>query len=149
VACAQCHDHKYDPIPTTDYHSLLDVFNKSEAHEYPLASEDVVNAYKQAEKKFEKKEKELKDFIDAQSSQLAGILASKTPRFLLAAQELEPAEGLDQKTLDRWQRYLKRTEFGKPSHARANPMPWRRMAPMRTLPACHQPVGMGQAASLH
>src|SRR5262249_19065709 len=26
VACARCHDHKYDPIPTTDYYALQGVF---------------------------------------------------------------------------------------------------------------------------
>ena len=26
VACARCHDHKYDPIPTEDYYSLFGVF---------------------------------------------------------------------------------------------------------------------------
>src|SRR5207253_739446 len=56
----------------------------------------------------------LKDFIEAQSSQLAGILASKTARFLLAAQKLEPAAGLDQKTLEHWQRYLQRTDLEHP-----------------------------------
>ncbi len=28
MACAQCHDHKYDPITQRDYYSLLDAFNK-------------------------------------------------------------------------------------------------------------------------
>ena len=28
VACAQCHDHKYDPITQKDYYSLLDAFNQ-------------------------------------------------------------------------------------------------------------------------
>jgi mono/diheme cytochrome c family protein len=27
MACAQCHDHKYDPITQKDYYSLLDAFN--------------------------------------------------------------------------------------------------------------------------
>jgi hypothetical protein len=30
VACARCHDHKYDPIPTEDYYSLYGVFASSE-----------------------------------------------------------------------------------------------------------------------
>jgi hypothetical protein len=28
MACAQCHDHKYDPITTRDYYGLLDAFNR-------------------------------------------------------------------------------------------------------------------------
>jgi hypothetical protein len=28
MACAQCHDHKYDPMKQSDYYSLLDVFNR-------------------------------------------------------------------------------------------------------------------------
>src|SRR5439155_22587346 len=37
VACARCHDHKYDPIPTADYYSLYGVFACSEAPlELPL-----------------------------------------------------------------------------------------------------------------
>ncbi|MEP3479345.1 MAG: PSD1 and planctomycete cytochrome C domain-containing protein [Fuerstiella sp.] len=30
VACARCHDHKFDPIPTADYYSLYGVFDSSE-----------------------------------------------------------------------------------------------------------------------
>ena len=37
VACAQCHDHKYDPIPTKYYYSLLGVFNNTHLGESPLA----------------------------------------------------------------------------------------------------------------
>ncbi len=28
MACAQCHDHKYDPLTMRDYYSLLDAFNR-------------------------------------------------------------------------------------------------------------------------
>ncbi len=28
MACAQCHDHKYDPITMRDYYSLMDAFNR-------------------------------------------------------------------------------------------------------------------------
>lgn len=30
VACARCHDHKYDPIPARDYYALAGIFNSSE-----------------------------------------------------------------------------------------------------------------------
>ena len=28
MACAQCHDHKYDPVTQVDYYSMLDAFNR-------------------------------------------------------------------------------------------------------------------------
>lgn len=33
VGCARCHDHKYDPIPTTDYYALYGVFASCEEPE--------------------------------------------------------------------------------------------------------------------
>src|SRR5205085_2911009 len=37
VACARCHDHKYDPIPTADYYALYGVFASCDAPvELPL-----------------------------------------------------------------------------------------------------------------
>lgn len=37
VACARCHDHKYDPIPTADYYSLFGVFASiKEPKELPI-----------------------------------------------------------------------------------------------------------------
>ncbi len=37
VACARCHDHKYDPIPTEDYYSLYGVFRNCVEQLVPLA----------------------------------------------------------------------------------------------------------------
>ena len=31
VSCAQCHDHKFDPIPTLDYYALAGIFGSSKA----------------------------------------------------------------------------------------------------------------------
>jgi hypothetical protein len=36
VACARCHDHKFDPIPTTDYYALAGVFASTMRTERPL-----------------------------------------------------------------------------------------------------------------
>jgi cytochrome c553 len=30
VACARCHDHKFDPIPTSDYYALAGIFHSTE-----------------------------------------------------------------------------------------------------------------------
>ena len=30
VACARCHDHKFDPITTKDYYSLYSIFENTE-----------------------------------------------------------------------------------------------------------------------
>ena len=103
VACAQCHDHKYDPIPTRDFYSLLGIFRGTALHEIPLASKETVDAHKKQEALIQKKEKELKEYVDAQSAQLGLILASETARYMLASAK-DPA--LDQETLARWNRYL-------------------------------------------
>jgi hypothetical protein len=36
VACARCHDHKFDPIPTTDYYALAGVFASTRMFNRPL-----------------------------------------------------------------------------------------------------------------
>ena len=37
VACARCHDHKFDPIPTRDYYSLSGIFASTDYKEYVLS----------------------------------------------------------------------------------------------------------------
>ena len=55
VACARCHDHKYDPIPTSDYYSLAGVFLNTAYHEYPMVPKKVLDQYTQVEAEIEKK----------------------------------------------------------------------------------------------
>jgi hypothetical protein len=110
VACAQCHDHKYDPIPSQDYYSLLGIFNNTEQREYPLGPESAVAAYRAQKEKVEKQEKALKDFAARQGGELGGILAEKTAQFLMAARKLATAEGLDQEALGRWEKYLNKRD---------------------------------------
>ncbi|HEX8913521.1 MAG TPA: PSD1 and planctomycete cytochrome C domain-containing protein [Humisphaera sp.] len=37
VACARCHDHKFDPVPTADYYALYGVFMNGVERTVPLA----------------------------------------------------------------------------------------------------------------
>jgi mono/diheme cytochrome c family protein len=106
VACAQCHDHKYDPIPTKDYYSLLGVFTSTEPREYPLAPKEVVEAFRQHKKRIEEQEAAIKEFIKSQSAGLGEILAAQTARYLMAAKRKDRPADLDSETLDRWNSYL-------------------------------------------
>ena len=39
VACARCHDHFYDPIPTSDYYALAGVFASTDMFNSPIAED--------------------------------------------------------------------------------------------------------------
>ncbi|MBI3210671.1 MAG: PSD1 domain-containing protein [Candidatus Solibacter usitatus] len=111
VACATCHDHKFDPIPTKDYYSLLGVFTSTAEGEYPLAPPEVVETYKQRTKAVEQQQAKLTKFLESQAKALSEVLAERTADYLRAARKVEAGEKpdvkLDAETLDRWVAYLK------------------------------------------
>jgi hypothetical protein len=112
VGCAQCHNHKFDPIPTKDYYSLYGVFASTSGDEIPLTGANEVAAYKKAKKAIDDLEEKIDDFIRKHSVELQEILAQDTSRYLMAAWgKLSGAEvsmaGLDSEVLDRWVAYLK------------------------------------------
>jgi mono/diheme cytochrome c family protein len=106
VACAQCHNHKFDPIPQSDFYSLQGVFTSSQTKEFPLAPKDVVEKWDAQKKALDKQEAALKEFTAQQTDQLASILAAQTARYLMASRALAPSGDLDSETLDRWKKYL-------------------------------------------
>jgi mono/diheme cytochrome c family protein len=117
VACATCHDHKYDPIPTKDYYSILGIFNNTHLDETPVADKDTVDAWRAQKKKVDAKDKELKEFISAQTQQLAEILATQTVDYMLAVAGDLPAEAtskLAAPTVERWKKYLNNPKIDHP-----------------------------------
>ena len=59
VACARCHDHKFDPITTKDYYALAGVFASSRIVERPLIAEEAFAPVREAREAVERLEKEL------------------------------------------------------------------------------------------
>lgn len=106
VACAQCHDHKFDPIPTQDFYSLQGIFLNTQLHETPLAPAAEVEAWQRQEADLKVVEKRLKDFYDTQSRLTGEMLASQISRYLMATQGHGDKASLDAETLTRWSKYV-------------------------------------------
>jgi hypothetical protein len=53
IACARCHDHKFEPIPQTDYYRLEAFFTPAVfRHDLPIAGKERQAAYAAARKKY-------------------------------------------------------------------------------------------------
>jgi mono/diheme cytochrome c family protein len=120
VACARCHDHKYDPIPTKDYYSLAGVFYNTQYEEYPLAPKSVVDKFAKIEEAIDTKQKLLMETQMNLTAQLARTLAFETANYLEGVFEVTgkpkkeiadvvEARKLDYELLARWIRYMGRT----------------------------------------
>jgi hypothetical protein len=68
VACARCHDHKYDPIPTQDYYSLAGVFSSCKLADLPMVPKAEADRYAESQKPLLECEKKLKDLQKAEKA---------------------------------------------------------------------------------
>jgi cytochrome c553 len=79
VSCARCHDHKFDPIPTTDYYSLYGVFASSvEPRDLPVITEPEPSPAYLA---YQKVLKELQEAVDKFEAQHRDELMSGNRKF--------------------------------------------------------------------
>ena len=119
VACARCHDHKYDPISQKDYYALAGVFASSTYKEYPLVSDSEVAAWQDTQQKLLDVQEKLSNFNRTESKQLATIYAAQSSKYMVAAWHVsgKPKEELgeaaeraevDPELLERWVHVLSR-----------------------------------------
>jgi mono/diheme cytochrome c family protein len=116
TGCAQCHDHKFDPIPTTDYYALLGIFESTKDGEVPLADETTVKSWKAQKKLVDQQKIAIRDFLHEQATSIARMFALQTARYVTAARSVikdkqdqktvAAREKLDAETFDRWVKYL-------------------------------------------
>jgi hypothetical protein len=119
VACARCHDHKYDPIPTADYYSLYGVFDSCREELVPIDRDSHGDEAYRAE--LAKRQQALEDVMQVNRTAASERARGRAADYLKAQLELHkfPAQGFDQ-LLDatilipdfvrRWQTYLQEAE---------------------------------------
>jgi mono/diheme cytochrome c family protein len=117
VACARCHDHKYDPILAKDYYALGGVFASSTYKEYNFVPESEVDFWREKFKQANDKDKAAQEYTKTVTSELAKAVASQTSAYMAAAwqvagkpkkkiDEAADAARLDPELLDRWVKFL-------------------------------------------
>ncbi|SFS11080.1 Planctomycete cytochrome C [Granulicella pectinivorans] len=121
VACARCHDHKYDPILAKDYYALGGVFASSTYKEYTLAHESQVNYYKDLFARVDKMDEAIQAYNKTEGEQLAKAIASQSTAYMVAAwrvsgkqkmkvSDVADRDKLDPEQLDRWVKFLARKQ---------------------------------------
>lgn len=73
VACARCHDHKFDPILTEDYYGLAGVFASTQLDERPLLPKPEADVVRVAHGKVKELSAKLKELKDKKSPEADGV----------------------------------------------------------------------------
>ncbi len=83
VGCAQCHDHRYDPIPQADYYRLRAVFEPAlDPQHWRRPAQRLVSLYTDAQRK-------QATSIEAEAQRLQQDVNAKTTKYVAAALEKE------------------------------------------------------------
>src|SRR5207249_4586234 len=85
VACARCHDHKFDPIPTADYYSLYGVFASSiEPKQLPMiGAPGRTEAYLAYEKSLKSAQDEIDRYLETKVVEVRARLRGQLGDYLL------------------------------------------------------------------
>ncbi len=135
VSCARCHDHKFDPILTKDYYSMVSIFANtrdfsnvgdgvSKMLYRPLVPTEEYEKYQASQRKVNQASFAVADLVDRESDAYVKQLTPKLAEYMLAARLVyldggAPAtvareKGLKQDVLRKWVDYLKPTPESKP-----------------------------------
>ena len=136
VACARCHDHKHDPIPTADYYSLYGVFLNSTEKLSPIAEPAVRDeAYAAFELELQRRQQKLRETMLTKRNEAAERVRQRVTDYLVAQTELSkyPEEGFEQilAATDLVPTFVRRWEAWLARDARSDDpvfLPWRQFA---------------------
>ena len=97
VACARCHDHKFDPIPTYDYYALAGVLRGFQAADLPLVSQKEVEKYQEGQKKLKQSQDQFEDKLLDWRLEITRLAIPKIRDYLLAAWKIQNLKATQQK----------------------------------------------------
>ena len=94
LACARCHDHKYDPMPTRDYYRIMRIFNSGDRTEVPLVARAELATQRQAtatwQKEFDLAKMQRDDWLkEARQPFVDSIRAEKIAKLSATEEEKE------------------------------------------------------------
>lgn len=125
VACARCHDHKFDAIPTADYYSLhATLANSFSPNELPLVGEPVIAASYEDELKHRRRHRD--DLVHEQGIVMRNRLRMQVGLYLEELAKGTPEQDtsttfLSYRTdelrpvvLEKWRRYLNQMDRDDP-----------------------------------
>ena len=118
VACARCHDHKFDPIPTRDYYALYGVFQSCVEQVVPCAPPATDAAFA---KGLRDREDKLRSMLAKRREEQATRVRARVTDHLIAQLELEKypeqtfsqildASDINPAVVRRWQSFLAEAE---------------------------------------
>ncbi len=129
VSCARCHDHKFDPIPTTDYYSLYSILsNIRQPKELPLLGKSVRLSQNQAvyQERLDRIEKVYQEYRIRRHAEMVAFFKTQAADYMVAARDAEGLSNpeveelvrdrqLNLHVLARWQKFLRESkEAGEP-----------------------------------
>ncbi|MDP6930863.1 MAG: DUF1549 domain-containing protein, partial [Planctomycetota bacterium] len=98
VACARCHDHKFDPIPTADYYSIGGVFQNTKLTKQSIADKPSTDLFNKEMAPIQKADALLKAFLDGESKAYQQrVLQTNLSEYMLAAVEISRIRLTDKK----------------------------------------------------
>ena len=77
MACAQCHDHKYDPLSQQEYYELFAFLNEAEEKNIPATLEPELEAYRRAKQDWDLRQEMLAGKMEAAREPLVEELTPK------------------------------------------------------------------------
>ena len=121
VTCARCHDHKYDPIPTTDYYSLYGVFRSASEPTLQPVFQPVPDTEERRafDAELKKRLKELNGFVTKTRENIINSARTRTVEYLAAvhAKRNQPSTenfmlltdkgAINPYVIHRWEMFLK------------------------------------------